>query len=104
VRERTEIRSSPPIIETEIEEDDPPEPEGQAGMEAIQTVLGRSVLTETNATSSDSGLIYIPLWNKSLPRLIGELKSLTKSFASTTQLISSSDPTPMSVDNDCALT
>jgi hypothetical protein len=104
VRERTEIRSSPPMMETEMEEDDPPEPEGQAGMEAIQTDPGRSVLTETNATSSDSGPIYILPRNKSLPQLTGELKSLTESFAGATQLISSSDPTPMSVDDDSAST
>ena len=87
-----------------MEEDDPPEPEGQAGMEAIQTDPGRSVLTETNATSSDLGPIYILSRNKSLPRLTGELKSLTESFAGATQLISSSDSTPMSVDDDSAST
>ena len=42
--------------------------------------------------------------NRSLPRLTGELRSLTESFAGATQLISSSDPTPMSVDDDSAST
>jgi hypothetical protein len=104
VPERTEIRSSPPRMEMEMEEDDPPEPKDQAGTEATQTDPGRSVLTETNAMSSDSGPIYILRRNKSLPRLVGELKSLTESFAGATQLISSSHRTHMSVDDDSAST
>jgi hypothetical protein len=102
VRERTEIRSSPPMMEIEMEEDDLLELEGQAGIEAIQIDLGRSMLIETNATSSDSGLIYILPQNKSLPRLTAELKSLTESFTSATQLISSSDPRPMPFNDDSA--
>jgi hypothetical protein len=72
------------MMETEMEEDDLPEAEGQA------------------AISFDGGLIQIIRRNKSLPRLTGELKSLTESFAGATQLISSSDPTHMSVDDDSA--
>lgn len=83
-RERTEIRSSPPTMETEIEEDDLPEAEGQATM------------------SCDDGPIQTIHRIKSLPRLTGELKSLTESFAGATQLINSSDPIHMSVDDDSA--
>jgi hypothetical protein len=87
-----------------MEEDDPPEPKHQAGIEATQIDPGHSVLIETNAMSSGSGPLYIVRRNKSLPRLVGELKSLTESFAGATQLISSSDPTHMSVDEDSAST
>jgi hypothetical protein len=85
-RERAEIRSSPPVMETEMEDEDLPEAEGQA------------------AVSSESDPTQTTRRNKSLPRLTGELKSLTESFAGATQLISSSDPTPMSVDDDSATT
>jgi hypothetical protein len=87
VRQRTEIRSSPPMMETEMEQDDLPEAEHQAG-----------------AVSPQSGPTQILRRDRSLPRLTGELRSLTESFAGATQLISSSDPTPMSVDNDSAST
>jgi hypothetical protein len=55
-RERTEIRSSPPMMETEIEEEDLLEAEGQAAM------------------SSDGGPIQTIRRNKSPPRLAGEIK------------------------------
>ena len=69
-----------------MEEEDLPEAEGQAAM------------------SSDGGPIQTIRRNKPLPRLMGKLKSLTESFAGTTQLISSSDPTHMSIDDDSAST
>jgi hypothetical protein len=87
VRQRTEIRSSPPMMETEMEQDDLPEAEHQAG-----------------AISPQGGPTQTPRRDRSLPRLTGELRSLTESFAGATQLISSSDPTPMSVDDDSAST
>jgi hypothetical protein len=68
-RERTEIRSSPPMMETEMEQDDLPKGEDQAGIGATQTDPGLSVFTETNATSSDSGPVYVLRREKSLPRL-----------------------------------
>jgi hypothetical protein len=87
VRQRTEIRSSPPMMETEMEQDDLPEGEHQAG-----------------AISPQSGPTQTLRRDRSLPRLTGELRSLTESFAGATQLISSSDPTPVSVDDDSAST
>lgn len=87
VRERTEIRSSPPMMETVMEQDDLPEAEHQAG-----------------AISPQGGPTQTSRRDGSLPRLTGELRSLTESFAGATQLISSSDPTPTSVDNDSAST
>jgi hypothetical protein len=86
-RQRTEIRSSPPMMETEMEQDDLPEAEDQAG----------AMFPNYDSTQTLRR-------NRSLPRLTGELKSLTESFAGATQLISSSDPTPMSVDDDSAST
>ena len=75
------------MMDSKIEQDDLPEAEDQAG-----------------AMSPNGGLTQSPRRNRLLPRLTGELKSLTESFAGTTQLISSSDPTPMSVDDDSAST
>jgi hypothetical protein len=87
VRERTEIRSSPPMMETEMEQDDLPEAEHQAG-----------------ATSPNGDPTQTLCRNRSLPRITGELRSLTESFAGATQLLSFTDPTPMSVDDDSAST
>jgi hypothetical protein len=87
VRQRKEIRSSPPMMETEMEQDDLPEAEHQSGAISPQD-------DPTQTLRRD----------RSLPRLTGELRSLTESFAGATQLISPSDPTPMSVDDDSAST
>jgi hypothetical protein len=57
------------MMETEMEQDDLPKGEDQAGIGATQTDPGLSVFTETNATSSDSGPVYVLRREKSLPRL-----------------------------------
>lgn len=75
------------MMDTEMEQDDLPEAEDQAG-----SMPPNGAPTQTLRR------------NGLLPRLKGELRSLTESFAGATQLISSSDPTPMSVDNDSAST
>ena len=84
----------------ETEQDDLPYSEGQEGMEASQTEQEKADPAEVHVISSDidSNLRR----NESLPRFTRELTSLTESFSGATQLISSSDPTPMSVDNDSA--
>lgn len=99
VRERTEVRSSPPTMRTEMEEDDLPDLGAQVGTKASQKEAGRTLQAEVHVISSETGSIRR---NESLPRYTRELTSLTESFAGATQLISSSDPTPMSVDDDSA--
>ena len=98
--EQNEISSSPPRTDMETEHDDLPDSDGQEGMEASQTEPEKTDPTEVHVISSDvsSNLHRDEL----LPRFTRELTSLTESFAGATQLISSSDPTPMSVDNDSA--
>jgi hypothetical protein len=100
VPERTEIRSSPPRTEMETEQDNLPDVEGRAGMETSQTELERTDPADAHVMSSDTDLNLSR--NESLPRFTRELTSLTESFAGATQLINSSDPTPMSVDDDSA--
>ena len=84
----------------ETEQDDLPDSDGQEGMEASQTEPEKADPAEVHVIYSDIGSNLRR--NESLPRFTRELTSLTESFASATQLISSSDPTPMSVDNDSA--
>jgi hypothetical protein len=87
-------------MEMEMEQDGLPVSDGQVGVEASQTEPERTDPAEVHAISSDIG--SNPRRNKSLPHFMRELTSLTESFAGATQLISSSDPTPMSVDDDSA--
>jgi len=96
--EQNEISSSPPRMDMETEQDDSPDSDGQEGMEASQTEPEKADPAEVHVISSDvsSNLRR----NESLPRFRRELTSLTESFAGATQLINSSDPTPMSVDDD----
>ena len=98
--EQNEISSSPPRTDMETEHDDLPDSDGQEGMEASQTEPEKTDPAEVHVISSDvsSNLRQDEL----LPRFTRELTSLTESFAGATQLISPSDPTPMSVDNDSA--
>jgi hypothetical protein len=103
-REQTEIRSSPPGMETDMEQDDPPDIEDQAGMEMIQPGPERTVPAGASIASPESGPSRILRRNKSLPRLTREIRSPTESFTGATQLISSSNPTNMSIDDDSALT
>jgi hypothetical protein len=95
-----EMRSSPPRMEEEIEQDGLPVSDGQMGVEASQTEPERTDPAEVHVIFSDIGSNLRR--NKSLPRFTREFTSLTKSFAGATQLISSSDPTPMVVDDDSA--
>jgi len=98
--EQNEISSSPPRMDMETEQDDLPDSDGQEGIQASQTEPERADPVEVQVISSDvsSNLRRDEL----LPRFTRELTSLTESFAGATQLISSSDPTPMSVDDDSA--
>jgi hypothetical protein len=82
-----------------MEQDDLPDLGVQVGTKASQTESRRSLQAEVHVISSDTGSNRR---NESLPRFTRELTSLTESFAGATQLISSSDPTPMSVDDDSA--
>ena len=100
VRELTEVRSSPPTIRTEMEQDDLPDLGVQGGTKASQKEPERTPQAEVHVISSDNGSNLRR--NESLPRFTREHTSLTESFAGATQLISSSDPTPMSVDDDSA--
>jgi hypothetical protein len=102
VLELNEMRSSPPRMEEEIEQDGLPVSDGQVGVEASQTEPERTDPAEVHVIFSDIGSNLRR--NKSLPRFTREFTSLTESFAGATQLISSSDPTPMSVDDDSAST
>lgn len=83
-----------------MEQDDLPDLGVQAGTKASQKEPGRTLQAEVHVISSDTGSNLRR--NESLPRFTRELTSLTESFAGATQLISSSDPTPMSVDDDSA--
>lgn len=103
-RERTEMRSSPPMMETEMDQDDLLETEDRVDMPTKQTESKRTSPATTNSTAGDTGPNGDMRRNKSLPRFTKELTSLTESFAGATQLISSSDSTPMSVDDDSAST
>jgi hypothetical protein len=94
------MRSSPPRMEMEMEQDGLPVSDGQVGVEASQTEPERTDPAEVHVISLDIGSNLRR--NKSLPRFTRELISLAESFAGATQLISSSDPTPMSVDDDSA--
>jgi hypothetical protein len=84
----------------EMEQDGLPVSDGQVGVEASQTEPERTDPAEVHVISSDIGSNLRR--NKSLPRFMRELTLLAESFAGATQLISSSDPTPMSVDDDSA--
>jgi hypothetical protein len=87
-------------MEMQIEQDNLPDVEGRVGTEASQTEPERTYPADVHLISSDTELNLRR--NESLPRCTRELTSLTESFAGATQLISSSDPTPMSVDDDGA--
>jgi hypothetical protein len=100
VLERTEIRSSPPRMEMEMEQDNLPDVEGRVGTEASQKEPERTYAAHVHVISSDTELNLRR--NESLPRFTRELTSLTESFAGAAQLISSSNPTPMSVDDGSA--
>jgi hypothetical protein len=100
VPEQNEMRSSPPRMEKEMEQEGLPVSDGQVGVEASQTEPERTDPAEVHVICSDIGSNLRR--NKSLPGFTRELTSLTESFAGATQLISSSDPTPMSVDDDSA--
>jgi hypothetical protein len=89
-------------MEMEMEQDGLPVSDGQVGVEASQTEPERTDPAEVHVISSDIGSNLRR--NKSLPRFTRELTSFAESFAGATQLISSSDPTPMSVDDDSAST
>ena len=99
--EHNEISSSPPRTDMETEHDDLPDSDAHEGMKTSQTEP-KTADPEVHVISSDvsSNLRQSEL----LPRFARELTSLTESFAGATQLISSSDPTPMSVDDDSAST
>ena len=96
--EQNEISSSPPRMDMETEQDDLPDSDGRKGMEVSQAELETAGPAEVHVISSDvsSNLRQ----NDLLPRFTRELTSLTESFAVATQLISSSDPIPMSIDDD----
>lgn len=84
----------------EMEQYDLPDSDGQEGMEANQTEPEKVDPAEVHVISPDIGPNLRR--NESLPRFTRELTSLTESFAGATQRISSSDPTPMPVDDDGA--
>ena len=88
------------MMDMETEQDGLPDSDGHEGMEASQTEQEKADPAEVHVISSDVGSNLRR--NESLPRFTRELTSLTESFAGATQLISSSDPTPMSVDDDSA--
>jgi hypothetical protein len=104
VGEPTEIRSSPPRMEMEMEQDDLPDVDGRSGIGRMQLEQERIVPAEMIAMPVDGGSNRNLRRNKSLPRLTMEVSSLTESFAGATRLINSSDPTYMSVDDDSAST
>jgi hypothetical protein len=89
-------------MKMEMEPEKLSEVEGQMRMEANETRPERTASAEVHVIFSDfdSNLRR----NESLPRFTRELTSLTESFAGATQLLSSSSPTHMSVDDDSAST
>ena len=95
--EQNEISSSPPRTDIETEQEDLLDSDAYKGMEASQTEP-KTTDPEVQVISSDVSSDLRQ--NELLPRFTRELTSLTESFAGATQLINSSDPTPMSVDDD----
>jgi hypothetical protein len=87
-------------MEMETEQDNLPDVEGRVGTEASQTEPERTYPADFHVISSDIELNLRR--NESLPRFTRELTSLSESFAGAAQLISCSNPTPMSVDDDSA--
>jgi hypothetical protein len=87
-------------MEMEIEQDGLLVSDDQVGVEVSQTEPARTDPAEVYVISSDIGSNLRR--NKSLPRFTREVISLAESFAGATQLISPSDPIPISVDDDSA--
>jgi len=102
VRKPTDIRSSPPTMDTELEQDDLPSQGGQTDMDSTPSESERAKVTDAIAISSNIDVHSIMPRDQSLPRLGKEVRSLTKSFIEATQPYSSSDPTHMSIDDDSA--
>jgi hypothetical protein len=104
VRQPKDIRSSPPTMNAELDQDDLPTKGGQMGMDA--TPSDSETTTPTDATEVSSNINVHPIMRRdqSLPRLVKEVRSFTNSVTEGTQLHSSSDPTHMSIDDDSAST
>ena len=104
MRKPIDIRSSPPTIDTELDQDDLPFQGGQTEMDATLFELERAMPTEAIAISSNIDVHPIMPWDQSLPRLVKEVRSLTESFTGATQLHISSDQTHISIDDDSTST
>lgn len=103
----TEIRSSPPMMETEEERDELTAQEDEAEMEVKTTPIdqGQADLVKVRTISSDTS-IHQPLpRGQRLPRPTRELRSMTKSSLGATQKFPSpNNETYMSIDDDSAST
>jgi hypothetical protein len=103
VRQPNDICSSPPTMDTELDQDDLPTQGGQMEMDA--TLSNSETATPTDAIEISSNIDVHPKMRRdqSLPRLVKEVRSFTESLTGATQPYSSSDPTHMSINDDSAL-
>lgn len=96
----TEVRSSPPAIEAAPEQEGSVIQEDQAEMEVMPADSGKATpLGLTPISSNNSTPEPLPR-DQTSPRPTRELRPRTEHFARATQILSSSDPTHMSVDDD----
>jgi hypothetical protein len=103
----TEIRSSPPVMETEQEQDELTVQEDEAEMEVETTPIdqGQTGTVQVTTISSDASKDQPPSQGQGLPRPTRELRSMTKSFLGATQNFPSpDDETSMLIDDDSAST
>lgn len=96
----TEMRSSPPAMETAPEQDDSVIQEDQAEMEVTPTDSGQATVMHLIPISSKNSTPEPLPRDQPSPRPTRELRPRTKHFVRMTQVLSSSDPTHMSVDDD----
>lgn len=102
VRKPTDMRSSPPTMDTELDEDDLPTQGGQMEMDATPPESERTTEPDAIETSSNIDVHPTRLRDQSLPRVVKGARSSTEFFTGPTQPHSSSDQTHMSIDDDSA--
>jgi hypothetical protein len=104
VRQPKDIRSSPPTMSTELDQDDLPTQGGQMEMDTTPSDSETTTPTDTIEISSNIDVHPIMPRDQSLPRLVKEVRSFTESLTGATQPRISSDQTHMSIDDDSAST
>ena len=99
-RKVSEMRSSPPAMESAAGQDDLSDHGDQADITMTPADPGQATQAQAIPTSSDRNTPEPLPQSQPSPRQTRELRPRTKQFARATQILSSSDPTHMFVDDD----